>query len=156
MTKFNQIKLNFIQKILERILKKEFSVYYGNRIEFVNPNLAKNYLRSALEAEEREVFSVIFMDNSHRVIAFEKLFYGLINRALVSPREVIKRALELNAAAIILSHNHPSGNSEPSLADKEITNRIKQATEIMDIRLLDHLIIGKGEVFSFLENGLLL
>ena len=96
---------------------------------------------------------VLFLDNRHRLIKQEKVFLGTINSAEVHPREIIKSALYCNAAAIILAHNHPSGVAEPSIADKQITEKIKKSAELMEIRLLDHFVIGKGCYFSFCENG---
>ena len=101
-----------------------------------------------------EVFACLFLDNRHRVIAYEELFRGTIDGASVHPREVVKRALHFNTAAVILAHNHPSGIAEPSQADERITQRLKDALALVDIRLLDHMIIG-DDVVSFAERGLL-
>lgn len=95
------------------------------------------------------------MDNQHRVIAHEVLFRGSIDGAAVYPREVVKRALQLNAAAVIFAHNHPSGVLEPSLADRQITDKLKQALSMFDVRALDHFIIGKAGAYSFAEHGLI-
>ncbi len=102
---------------------------------------------------EREVFAVLFLDNQHRMIAFEELFQGTIDSANVYPREVIKQALAHNAAAIIFAHNHPSGVPEPSDADRRITERLVKAAGLVDIRVLDHLVVGEGEPVSFAERG---
>lgn len=110
------------------------------------------YLQSAMEQYEREVFMVLFLDNQHRLIKQQEMFLGTINSASVHPREIIKAALYCNAAALILAHNHPSGIAEPSAADKLITQKIQQSAELMEIRLLDHFVIGKGCYFSFAEN----
>lgn len=123
--------------------------------EFTHPDTARLYLQTALEIHEREVFMVLFLDNQHRLIKQEDMFLGTINSASVYPREIIKTALYCNAAALILAHNHPSGIAVPSQADKNITNKIQQAAELMEIRVLDHFIIGKGCYFSFAEQGLL-
>ena len=98
---------------------------------------------------------VCFLDTRHRVIVLETLFYGTINSAAVYPREILKRALALNASAVILSHNHPSGDPEPSQADIRITQTIKQALELIDIKCLDHMIVGQGQIVSLAERGLL-
>ncbi len=122
---------------------------------FTTPDSARLYLQSHLENREREIFMVLFLDNQHRLIKQEELFLGTINSASVYPREIIKAALACNAAAIILAHNHPSGISEPSFADKTMTEKIRKSAELVEIRTLDHFIIGKGCYFSFSEEGLL-
>jgi DNA repair protein RadC len=120
-----------------------------------SPSMSRDYLQSRLAAYEHEVFAALFLDNRHRVIAFEEMFKGTIDGATVHPREVVKTALEHNAAAVIFAHNHPSGVAEPSRADQNITQRLKEALAIVDIRVLDHFIIGSDEVVSFAERGLL-
>jgi DNA repair protein RadC len=102
-----------------------------------------------------EVFACLFLDNRHRVISFDELFRGTIDGATVHPREVVKLALDRRAAAVILAHNHPSGIAEASAADKALTQRLKDALALIDVRVLDHFIIGDGEVLSFAEHGLL-
>ncbi|WP_373767228.1 DNA repair protein RadC [Glaesserella sp.] len=116
------------------------------------PYLAVMYFQSELESWEREVFMVIFLDNQNRVIKTEKMFYGTINQASVHPREVIKEALKCNAAAILVAHNHPSGNCTPSEADRYLTRKIEMACDLVDIRFVDHIIVGKGDYFSFEEE----
>ncbi|BAW81150.1 DNA repair protein RadC [Candidatus Nitrosoglobus terrae] len=118
-----------------------------------DPLTTRRYLMARLRAYPFEVFSCLFLDNRHRVLAFEELFQGTINSASVHPREVVKRALAHNAAAVILAHNHPSGVAEPSQADKAITQRLKEALDLVDIRVLDHVIIGDEETLSFAELG---
>ncbi|WP_386692334.1 MULTISPECIES: RadC family protein [unclassified Lonepinella] len=113
------------------------------------------YLQAEMEHYEREVFLVLFLDNQHRLIKQEDMFLGSVNSASVHPREIIKTALYCNAVALILAHNHPSGLANPSESDKLITKKIKQVAELMDIRVLDHFIIGKGCYFSFAENACL-
>lgn len=120
-----------------------------------SPIIVRDYLRLAFAAEEREVFGIIMLDNQHGVLCFERLFYGTIDSASVYPREIIKAVLNANAAAVILTHNHPSGNPEPSQADIKLTNRIKIALETIDVRLLDHLVIGGTTSVSLAERGLL-
>lgn len=120
-----------------------------------DPQATRNYLIARLRAYSFEVFACLFLDNRHRVLTFEELFRGTIDGASVYPREVVKRALAHNAAAVILAHNHPSGVAEPSRADEMITQRLKEALALVDIRVLDHIIIGDGETLSFAERGLL-
>ena len=122
---------------------------------FSSSETVKMYLQTELENTEREIFLVLFLDNQHRLIKQERLFLGTINKAMVYPREVIKEALVCNAAAIILAHNHPSGVAEPSFSDRQITETIKQVAELVEIRVLDHFVIGKGDYFSFAEQNLL-
>ncbi|WP_109078858.1 RadC family protein [Aggregatibacter kilianii] len=122
---------------------------------FTSSDTVKMYLQTELENIEREIFMVLFLDSQHRLIKQERLFFGTINKAMVYPLEVIKEALACNAAAIILAHNHPSGVAEPSFSDRQITNAIKQAAELLEIRVLDHFVIGKGDYFSFAEQNLL-
>ena len=119
------------------------------------PEATRNFLMMELALLEHEVFYCIFLDNQHRVIKTECCFKGTIDGANVYPREVVKRALKLNAKALILAHNHPSGIPEPSEADRAITRRLIDALGLVDIRVLDHFIIGGTEHFSFAEHGLL-
>ncbi len=121
----------------------------------LNPNEAKLYLSLQLGDLEREVFCCIFLDNRHRVIAFEKLFLGTIDGASVHPREVVKAALKCNAAAVIFAHNHPSGIAEPSRADEGLTRQLKDALSLVSIRVLDHIIVAGTETVSLAERGLL-
>jgi len=102
-----------------------------------------------------EVFAALFLDNKHRVIQFEELFFGTIDSASVHPRQVVKRALYHNAAAAIVAHNHPSGIAEPSRADELLTVRLKEALALVDVRLLDHVVIGDSQTISLAERGLL-
>lgn len=115
----------------------------------------KDFLISQLALEEREQFCVIWLDTRHRVLEFNHLFYGTIDGASIWPREVVKQALGLNAAACIFAHNHPSGIPEPSVADRTITQRLVEALKLVEIRVLDHLVIGGGDAVSFAERGLL-
>ncbi len=120
-----------------------------------DPGATWNYLASQLSHQEREIFMVIFLDNQHRVLSAQKMFTGSLNSVEVHPREIAREALKINAAALILAHNHPSGIAEPSQADKDVTQRIHQVCRLLNIRLLDHLVIGKGQYVSFAEQGLL-
>ncbi len=115
----------------------------------------RRYLESRLRDLPYEVFCCLFLDNRHRVLNFEELFRGTLNGTAVYPREIVKRALSHNAAAVILVHNHPSGVAEPSRADETLTDRLKEALTLVDVRLLDHLVVGDGEMVSFSERGLL-
>lgn len=122
---------------------------------FARPDTVATYLGAHFRDYEREVFLALFLDTRHRLIASEELFQGTIDGASVYPREVVKRALRHNAAAVILAHNHPSGVAEPSGADTRITRLLREALALVDIRLLDHLVVGAGEVVSLAERGLL-
>lgn len=120
-----------------------------------NPEQTRRFLSARLRDYPYEVFACLFLDNCHRVIAFEELFRGTINGASVHPREVVKQALDHNAASIIFAHNHPSGAAEPSEADRRVTHRLVEALALVEVRVLDHLVIGDGEAVSFAERGLL-
>lgn len=109
-----------------------------------NPENCRDYFIMHLAEYEHEVFCIAFLDNRHHVIAHEILAIGTLNSAFVHPREVVKKALKHNAGAVILAHNHPSGIAEPSRADRDITQRIKQALELVDVRILDHIVVGAG------------
>ena len=122
---------------------------------FENPAITRRFLSAKLRHHGHEVFGVLFLDNAHRVIVFEELFHGTINGASVYPRVVLQRALTHNAAAVIFAHNHPSGVAEPSTADRQITETLSSVLSMVDIRVLDHFIIGEAEAVSFAERGLL-
>lgn len=135
----------------KRILRKKFK----RGIAITNPTTTKDYVHLELAEHEQEVFACIFLDNRHRVILFEKLFFGTLTDASVHPREVVKRALALNAGAVIFAHNHPSGVAEPSTADRSITKRLQHALELIDVRVLDHIVVGAEGTVSFAERELL-
>ncbi|MEW6989737.1 DNA repair protein RadC [Colwelliaceae bacterium 6441] len=116
---------------------------------------SKNFLISELRNEVQEVFAVLFLNNQHRVIQFERLFYGTINASAVYPRVVIEKAIKYQSAAVIFAHNHPSGIAEASIADKNITAQLHQALTLIDIRVLDHMIVAGHQCYSFAEHGLL-
>jgi DNA repair protein RadC len=118
-----------------------------------DPSASARYLKSRLCGYPYEVFACLFLDNRHRVIAFEELFRGSIRGANVHPREVVRRCLAHNAAGLILAHNHPSGVSEPSQDDRTITLRLRDALALIDVRVLDHIIVGDGEPISLAERG---
>ena len=123
----------------------------GGRLE--SPGDTCRYAEARLRGYRAEVFAAVFLDARHRVIAFEPLFRGTVDGASVHPREVVRRALVHNAAAVILAHNHPSGVAEPSYADRAVTERLEQALATVDVRVLDHLVVGDGETVSFVERG---
>jgi DNA repair protein RadC len=120
-----------------------------------NPRATREFLRTQLRDREHEVFCCLFLDNRHRVICFDEVFRGTIDGASVHPREIVKLALSRNAAAVILAHNHPSGVAEPSQADELITQRLRDALALVDIRVLDHVVVGDGSCVSFAERGLI-
>lgn len=120
-----------------------------------SPTTVRDYLKLSLSSMEREVFCVAFLDAQNRVIAFEQMFEGTLTQTSVFPREVVKAALAHNAAGVIFAHNHPSGVAEPSRADETLTLTLKQALALVDVRVLDHFIIGAGTAMSFAERGLL-
>ena len=120
-----------------------------------SPQDTQRYLQSTLRDKPNEVFACLFLDSRHRVIAFEELFHGTIDGATVYPRVVAERALKLRAAAIIVAHNHPSGVCEPSMADQAITRRLKDALDLLDIRLLDHFVVGEGQPVSMAARGMI-
>ena len=120
-----------------------------------SPRATRDFLVAKLRDLEHEVFCCLYLDKRHRLIHFEELFRGTIDGASVHPREIVKLALQRNAAAIIIAHNHPSGIAEPSQADELITQRVKEALALVDIRLLDHIIVGDGVSVSLAERGLL-
>ncbi|QWV19524.1 MULTISPECIES: RadC family protein [Stutzerimonas] len=122
---------------------------------FTSPDIVKDYLGAKLAGLEHEVFAVLFLDNQHRLIRYVELFRGTIDSASVYPREVVKEALKLNAAAVILSHNHPSGSPEPSQADRTLTKRLTDALALVDVRTLDHIIVAAHERVSLAELGLM-
>jgi len=142
--------------IIERAMQiLEDRMRYAEGPALTSPEDTRTYVRLQLAEIPHEVFACMFLDNRHRLIAFEKLFNGTIDGASVHPREVVKRALHHNAASVIFAHNHPSGVAEPSAADRQITKRLQDALALVDVRVLDHLVIGAGEPTSFAERGLI-
>ena len=122
---------------------------------FDSPATVKTYLRTKLAGFDHEVFAALFLDSRHRLIDYLEMFRGTIDGASVHPREVVKEALRFNAAAVIFSHPHPSGNPEPSQADKAITSRLREALALIEVRTLDHVVVAGNETVSFAERGLL-
>lgn len=118
-----------------------------------SPQETESYLALQLGDREQEVFAVIFLDSQNHVIKYQEMFYGTIATTSVYPREIARLALLLNAAAVICSHNHPSGHPEPSRSDRSITERIKNAMELIEVRVLDHIVVGGGKTVSFAERG---
>ena len=145
------VQLQAIKEMSLRGLKEELQ--RGNALN--SPRAVRDYLQLLLGARQQEVFLVLFLDTQHRVIASEELFHGTLSQTSVYPREVVKRALAHNAAAVILAHNHPSGVAEPSQSDQLLTDALKQALNLVDVRVLDHFIVGAGTILSFAEKGLL-
>lgn len=142
-----------LQAVLEMGRRHLFeSIQRGDAL--TSPDDTRQYLKAQLQTYPHEVFACLFLDNRHRVISFEKMFYGTIDGASVYPREVVRKAMDKNAAAVIFAHNHPSGVAEPSKADEQITQKLKSALELVDIRVLDHIVVG-DELVSFAERGLL-
>lgn len=118
-----------------------------------SPDATRQYLMSHLRDRVQEVFVCLFLDSQNRVLKYQELFQGTLNRAAVYPREVVRQALQIGAASVILAHNHPSGVAEPSQSDRQITEQLQQALALMDIEVLDHLVIGDGSCVSFMERG---
>ncbi|SJM90788.1 protein associated with replication fork, possible DNA repair protein [Crenothrix polyspora] len=143
-----------LQAVLE-MARRHFKEILQRGSALTSPDITRAYLSARLRSYNYEVFACLFLDNQNRVIQLDELFRGTLNSANVYPREVVKQALHHNAAAVIFAHNHPSGISEPSQADKHITEKLQQALALLDIRVLDHFIIGDGQPYSFAENGLL-
>ena len=137
----------FVQRQLKQTLQRGISL--------TSPAMTMEYLQTVLRDRRREIFTCLFLDTRHRVIASEDLFQGSIDGACVYPRVVAERALRLSAAAVIVAHNHPSGVSEPSLADQAITRRLKDALLLLEIRLLDHFVVGDGPPVSMASRGML-
>ncbi|NIB39549.1 DNA repair protein RadC [Pseudomaricurvus alkylphenolicus] len=149
-----QAKFAQLQAVLEMGRRHLAEIMQSSTL-FDSPEAVRAYLTAEMRHQPREVFSLLLLDNRHRLLRYQELFQGTIDGTSVYPREVVKTALEANAAAVILAHNHPSGEAQPSQADRRITQRLQQALALVDIRVLDHLVVGDGEVVSFAERGLL-
>ncbi|HLS79781.1 MAG TPA: DNA repair protein RadC [Steroidobacter sp.] len=143
-----------LQAALE-LARRHFHELMRSRPALANPRATREYVRMRLRDLPYEVFCSLYLDNRHRVIAFEELFRGTIDGASVHPREVVKEALSRNAASVIFVHNHPSGVPEPSRADELLTRRLKEALSLVDIRVIDHLVVGDSACESLAERGLL-
>ncbi|PWC19689.1 RadC family protein [Brenneria corticis] len=140
-------------KAVAELSRRLFSSRLAKENAMLSPEITGQYLQLLLSRQEREVFLVMFLDNQHRVIRHQEMFAGTIDCVEVHPREIVREALKSNAAALILAHNHPSGKAEPSQADRAITEQIIKACLLLEIRVLDHLVIGHGEYVSFAERG---
>lgn len=143
-----------LQAVLE-IARRHLAEQLSRASALESPQAVRDFLKARLRHEPHEVFACLFMDNRHRVLSFEVLFHGSIDNASVYPRQIVKRALAHNAAALILTHNHPSGVAEPSDSDRLLTRRIVDALALIDVRVLDHFIVGDGEPQSMAELGML-
>ena len=143
-----------LQAVLELARRAMRADLVGQSV-FDKPDKVRDFLRLHLGGLDHEIFGVLFLDNGHRLLAWEPMFRGTVSQATVHPREVARRALALNASAVILAHNHPSARSEPSRADEVLTRRMVDALALVDVRVLDHLIVAGREVESFAERGLM-
>jgi len=146
------VRYGQLQALLE-IGRRHLATTIERESAMDSPAAVRRYLKSMLRHEVSEVFGCLFLDSKHRPLAFEILFRGTIDRASVYPREVVRRALQHNAAALILCHNHPSGNCEPSQDDVHLTLSLKRGLGLIDVRVLDHIIVGDGEPMSMVEHG---
>jgi DNA repair protein RadC len=146
-----QAKLKAARELVRRSLRE--ALRRGNVLS--SPAVVRDFLRVTLEGRDHEVFLVVFMDAQNRVIATEEMFRGTLTQTSVYPREVVKRSLFHNAGAVIFAHNHPSGIAEPSRADEALTQALKQALALVDVKVLDHFVVGTGCCMSFAERGLI-
>ncbi len=144
-------EISAVMELARRSLAQELM----QRPLFDSPERVKEYLRLHIGARGHEVFVVLFLDAQNRLIKFEEMFRGTLTQTSVYPREVLKRSLDLGAAAVVLAHNHPSGAAEPSKADEYLTQTLKTALALIDVRVLDHLVVGHADVVSFAERGLM-
>lgn len=147
MAKYAQLQANV------ELSRRYFSHQLAREGTLNNPDATYSYLQNLLSERDREIFVVMFLDNQNRVIRHEEMFRGTINCVEVHPREIVREALKFNAASVILAHNHPSGVAEPSIADRQITDKVCQACQLVDIRVLDHVVVGRGECVSFAARG---
>ncbi|EIC19897.1 RadC family protein [Thiorhodovibrio frisius] len=145
------VQLRAVLEMSRRYLREELV----ERDAITSPEATRRYLKMRLRGYPYEVFAGLFLDNRHRVIEYQELFRGTIDGASVHPREVVRAAMNCNAAAVIFAHNHPSGVAEPSQADIRITERLRQALDYVEVRVLDHIIVGEGDGTSFAERGLI-
>lgn len=140
-------------RAVTELAKRHLAADLKRDVSLTSPIATRTYLRAWLRDQRHEVVAGVFLDNRNRVIATEAMFNGTIDGASVHPREVVRRCLRLNAAALIVAHNHPSGVAEPSAADRHITTRLRDALALIDVRVLDHIVIGDNETVSFAERG---
>jgi DNA repair protein RadC len=140
------------------VIKRAMKILYERATSgdaLSSPQAVRDYLRVALGGKEHEVFSVVFLTAQNRVIALEEMFRGTLTQTSVFPREIVKRALHHNAAAVIFAHNHPSGVAEPSRADEALTQTLKHTLALVDVKVLDHFVVGGASLMSFAERGLI-
>lgn len=142
-------------RLAHELVRRQLKQSLQRGVSLTSPAMTMEYLQTVLRDRRREIFTCLFLDTRHRVITSENLFQGSIDGACVYPRVVAERALRLSAAAVIVAHNHPSGVSEPSLADQAITRRLKDALLLLEIRLLDHFVVGDGPPVSMASRGML-
>lgn len=148
-------KIRYAQlQAIKEICKRSDFIYLKKEIQITNSHQTYVFLKKRMRDYKNETFAALFLDNQNRIITYEELFFGTIHSATVHPRPIIERALQLNAAALILAHNHPSGSAEASHQDLALTQRIFEALDLMDLRLLDHLIIGDNEVYSIMAESM--
>ena len=147
-----EVRYTQLQAVKEICRRSDF-ICLQKDSQITNSKQTYAYLKKRLRDNKNETFAALYLDNQHRIIAYEELFYGTINSASVYPRPIIERVLHLNAAALILAHNHPSGISDASHQDLAVTERIRDALELVDVRLLDHIIIGDNEVYSIIAES---
>ncbi|KTC92436.1 DNA repair protein RadC [Fluoribacter dumoffii] len=147
-----EVRYAQLQAVKEMCRRSDF-IQLQKEIQITNSKQTYAYLKKRLRDYKNETFAALFLDNQHRIIAYEELFSGTINTATIHPRPIIQRVLQLNAAALILAHNHPSGLSDASYQDVVVTERIREALELVDARLLDHIVIGDNEVYSILGEN---
>ncbi|MGQ0503432.1 MAG: RadC family protein [Panacagrimonas sp.] len=143
------VQLQAVIEMGRRVLAEDLKA----RDVLSDPAACRRYLSAWLRDRDREVFAALFLDSQHRILAAEELSHGTLDAASVYPREVVKRALALGAAAVIFAHNHPSGFAEPSMSDRVLTDRLKAALALVDVRVLDHFVVGEGNPTSFAERG---
>jgi DNA repair protein RadC len=150
---YNNVDADQIIATALKCLEERMSYATGEKL---SSSLAvKNYMKLQLSHEKNEIFAAMFMDNGHRLLAFEKLFCGTVNEAVVYPRVMVQKAIQYNASRVIVAHNHPSGVAEPSSADKKVTEGLKHILRIIDVKLLDHIVVTMQETYSFAENDLM-
>ena len=145
-------KYTQLQAVME-MARRHLSEYLVREDNCNSPDQVQEYLIRQLRHQSREIFAALFLDSQHRLLVYDQIFYGTIDSASIHPREVVKKALDYNAAALIFAHNHPSGAAEPSSADKHITVVLQKALKLVDIEVLDHFVIGDGEIISFAQRG---
>lgn len=149
----NTVDVDQIIATALKCLEERMAYTTGEKLS--SSRLVKDYMRLQLSQEKNEIFAAIFMDNRHRLLGFEKLFCGTINEAVVYPRILVQKAIQYNAATVIVAHNHPSNLAEPSTADKRLTAELKKILEIIDVSLIDHVVVTLADTYSFAEHGLI-